>query len=124
MSEERPLPPTPRSRQKSRAGEAGLLTKCPPWTVPRCLEGRASEQGFATILTAPHHKPYDRFIPAPGHGLGFNDLKVIECRELIAAIAGRPSHTVDFNHGLRIEKSVHAMAQSFREGQWVEIDAA
>ena len=88
------------------------------------IDGRASEQGFSTILSAPHHKPYDRFIPAPGHGLGFNDLKVIECRELIAAIAGGPSHTVDFNHGLRIEKSVHAMAQSFREGQWVEIGAA
>lgn len=87
-------------------------------------EGRASEQGYSTILTAPHHKPYDRFIPAPGHGLGFNDLKVIECRELIAAISGMASHSIDFNHGLRIEKSVHAMAQSFREGRWVEIDAA
>ncbi len=88
------------------------------------VEGRASEQGFATILTAPHHKPYDRFIPAPGHGLGFNDLKVIECRELIAAIAGMASHSIDFNHGLRIEKTVHAMAQSFRESRWVEIAAA
>ena len=87
-------------------------------------DGRATEQGFSTILTAPHHKPYDRFIPAPGHGLGFNDLKVIECRELIAAISGMASHSIDFNHGLRIEKSVHAMAQSFREGRWVEIDAA
>ena len=61
---------------------------------------------------------------APGHGLGFNDLKVIECRELIAAIAGMAAHAIDFNHGLRIEKSVHAMAQSFREGRWVEIAAA
>jgi len=83
--------------------------------------GRAAEQGVSTILTAPHHKPYDRFVPAPGHGLGFNDLKVIECRELIAAIAGMATHSIDFNHGLRIEKSVHAMAQSFREARWVDV---
>ena len=87
-------------------------------------DGRPGEQGFSTILAAPHHEPYDRFVPAPGHGLGFNDLKVIECRELIAAIAGAASRTVDFSHGLRIERSVHAMAQSFREGRWVEIAAA
>jgi predicted dehydrogenase len=82
---------------------------------------RATEQGFSTILSAPHHKPYDRFIPAPGHGLGFNDLKVVECRELIAAIAGEPSNSIGFEDGLRIERSVHAMAQSFREGRWMEI---
>ena len=45
-------------------------------------------QGFRTILSAPVHKPYDRFIPAAGHSLGFNDLKVIECRELIGRIRG------------------------------------
>lgn len=81
----------------------------------------AAEQGFATVLTAPHHRPYDRFVPAPGHSLGFNDLKVIECRELMAAIAGEPYRAVDFTEGLRIERSVHAMAQSFREKRWVDV---
>lgn len=84
-------------------------------------EGRGSEQGFRKILAAPAHRPYDRFIPAPGHGLGFNDLKIIECRELIRAISGGPSSIVTFEDGLRIEKSVHAMAQSFHERRWIEI---
>jgi len=82
-------------------------------------DGRPEEQGFRTILTAPHHNPYDRFIPAPGHGLGFNDLKVIECRELIAAIEGKKAHIIDFEEGLKIERSIHAMARSFAEGRWV-----
>ncbi|UYZ09349.1 Gfo/Idh/MocA family oxidoreductase [Agrobacterium salinitolerans] len=82
-------------------------------------DGRPEEQGFRTILTAPHHKPYDRFIPAPGHGLGFNDLKVIECRELIASIEGKKAHIIDFDEGLKIELSIHAMARSFAEGRWV-----
>ena len=84
--------------------------------------GRPEEQGFRTILAAPHHRPYDRFIPAPGHGLGFNDLKVIECRELIAAIGGDKAHVIGFEDGLRIERSVHAMAQSFVEKRWVTVE--
>jgi predicted dehydrogenase len=83
--------------------------------------GRGTEQGFRKILAAPDHHPYERFIPAPGHGLGFNDLKIIECHELIHAISGKPSSTVDFANGLRIEKSVHAMAKSFQERRWIEI---
>jgi predicted dehydrogenase len=84
-------------------------------------EGAPATRGFARILTAPLHPPYGRFIPAPGHGLGFNDLKIIECHQLIHAIAGHPSNTVTFEDGLQIERTVHAMAQSFRERRWVEV---
>ncbi|WP_165217318.1 Gfo/Idh/MocA family protein [Affinirhizobium pseudoryzae] len=84
--------------------------------------GRPEDQGFRTILAAPHHAPYGRFIPAPGHGLGFNDLKIIECRELMEVIDGRPGHVIGFEDGLRIERAVHAMAQSFRDRRWVEVD--
>ena len=84
-------------------------------------EGRESEQGFRTVLTAPVHPPYDRFIPAPGHSLGFNELKIIECHELMRAIAGGPAQIVDFARGLEIERAVHAMAQSHRERTWVEV---
>ncbi|MEH3127534.1 Gfo/Idh/MocA family oxidoreductase [Agrobacterium cavarae] len=83
-------------------------------------DGRAEEQGYRTILTAPHHRPYDRFIPAPGHGLGFNDLKVIECRELIAATEGEQANIITFEQGIGIERSVHAMARSFQEKRWIE----
>lgn len=80
--------------------------------------GNPAEQGFRTVLTAPVHAPYDRFIPAPGHGLGFNDLKVIECHELLEAIAGRPARIIDFAQGLGIERAVHAMARSHAEASW------
>ena len=84
---------------------------------------KQSEQGFRTILAAPQHGPYDRFIPAPGHGLGFNDLKIIECHELLKAIAGGAARVIDFETGLGIERTVHAMAQSHREQRWVDIGA-
>jgi predicted dehydrogenase len=78
-------------------------------------------QGFRTILAGPAHPPYDKFIPAPGHGLGFNDLKVIECRELMRAIAGEPAHLIGFDAGLGIERTVHAAARSHESGGWVDI---
>ena len=44
--------------------------------------------GFRTVLTGPAHPHYGAFSPAAGHGLGFNDLKVIEVAQLLEAIAG------------------------------------
>ncbi len=82
---------------------------------------RPTEQGFRTVLTAPHHRPYDRFIPTAGHGLGFNDLKIIECRQLIGRMRGEASMAIDFEQGMIIERTVDAMARSFREGRWIDV---
>ena len=81
----------------------------------------AGEQGFRTILSAPRHEPYGQFIPAPGHGLGFNDLKTIECRELITCLSGADARIIDFDAGLEIERTVHAMARSHAEQRWIDV---
>ncbi len=83
---------------------------------------RPTEAGFRTVLAAPHHKPYDRFIPAPGHELGFNDLKIIECRQLIGRILGEDTTAITFEEGIRIERAVDAMARSFKQGRWIDLD--
>jgi len=62
-----------------------------------------------------------RFIPATGHGPGFNDLKIIWCRELIRAIEGLPDAVVSLAEGLQIEKSVNAMARSCYEQRWIDV---
>ncbi|MET0529705.1 MAG: Gfo/Idh/MocA family oxidoreductase [Microvirga sp.] len=85
------------------------------------LDDARDRQGFRTILAGPQHPPYDKFIPAPGHGLGFNDLKVIECRQLIDRIHGEPAVLIEFEDGIRIERTVDAMARSAHEGRWVEV---
>ncbi len=81
----------------------------------------AGEQGFRTILSGPQHEPYGRFVPAPGHGLGFNDLKTIECRELLMRLSGADARVIDFDAGLEIERTVHAMARSHAEQRWVDV---
>jgi predicted dehydrogenase len=85
------------------------------------IDGRATEQGYRTILTAPQHPPYDKFIPAPGHGLGFNELKIIECRQLLNLIEGKPAVAITFEEGIEIERCVHAMARSDREQRWAAV---
>ncbi|WP_151717488.1 Gfo/Idh/MocA family protein [Gemmobacter serpentinus] len=78
--------------------------------------GPKSEQGFKTILTGPAHAPYGEFCPAPGHQLGFNDLKVIECAALLRGIAGLEHASPDFDEALLIERVIHGIADSARQG--------
>ncbi|WP_210495447.1 Gfo/Idh/MocA family protein [Microvirga antarctica] len=84
-------------------------------------DGDPRTRGFRTILSGPDHPPYDRFLPAAGHSLGFGDLKIIECRELIGRIRGEDAMVIDFESGIRIERCVDAMARSARSGTWVEV---
>jgi predicted dehydrogenase len=79
-------------------------------------EGPVGLQGFTTILTGPAHPPFGSFVPAPGHQLGFNDLKVIEAAEFIRAIAGGPAAYPDFDAAISVERVIHAIASSARTG--------
>lgn len=79
-------------------------------------EGPKAEQGFKTILTGPAHPPYGEFCPAPGHQIGFNDLKVIECAALLQGIAGQDTSHPNFDDALKIERVIHAIADSARNG--------
>lgn len=73
---------------------------------------RAGEAGFTRHLSGPEQPDFAAFCPAPGHNFGFNEQKVIECRDLLRAIAGGPAAEPDFGAGLRIERIIHAMAAS------------
>ncbi len=83
--------------------------------------GPRAEQGFRTILTGPEHAPYGAFCPAPGHQLGFNDLKVIECAGFLRAIAGGAPCHPDFAAALGFERVIHAMADSATTGARVSL---
>ena len=85
-------------------------------------EGPAAKQGFTTILTGPEHPPYGNFCPAPGHQLGFNDLKVIEAAALLRAIRDNHAAYPGFDDAFEFEKVIHAVAMSAREEQRVKID--
>jgi predicted dehydrogenase len=75
-------------------------------------------RGFRRIEAAPDHPPYGAFCVAPGHQLGFNDLKAIEVAGYINAIAGKGDEPFSFRKGWRIQSLVEAIQASGREGAW------
>lgn len=78
-------------------------------------------QGFRRIEAGPDHPPYGLFCVAPGHQLGFNDLKAIEVAGFLDAIAGRRPEPFNFRAGLRIQTLVETIHASSRAGAWLEV---
>jgi predicted dehydrogenase len=81
----------------------------------------AGRRGFRTILAGPQHPDYGHFCPAPGHGLGINDLKVIEARNLLRAIGGGAPARPGFDVGLRVQRVMDAMERSHASGAWSKV---
>jgi predicted dehydrogenase len=84
---------------------------------------RADDNGFRTILTGPPHPPFGRFTPGWGHGIGFNDLKVIEAAHLLEAIAEGSPAWPDFVEGHRVEMVCDAIARSATNRRWQPVAA-
>jgi predicted dehydrogenase len=78
-------------------------------------------EGFKTILAGPDHAGYGGFCPAPGHQLGFNDLKTIEVRALIVGLADGPPPRPDFREAWEVQRVVDAIVRSARERRWLDI---
>ena len=81
----------------------------------------AARCGFRTILTGPAHPYYAAFCPAPGHGLGFNDLKVIEVYRLLRGLDADEPLYPDFRQASRIQAIVDAVEKSAAKRSWVKV---
>ena len=84
-------------------------------------DGVAGRRGFTTINAGPAHGSYGAFCPAPGHQIGFNDLKTIEVRRLLDAIADGVDGDGGFGEALEVMRVVEAARQSSESGRWVEV---
>ncbi len=82
----------------------------------------AARAGYKTILAGPAHGDYARFCPAPGHGLGINDLKVIELHNFIRAVERGERFYPGFDEGLAVQRVMEAIEASAAERAWVHVD--
>ena len=73
-------------------------------------------RGFRTIVAGPEHEPYGAFCVAPGHQIGFNDLKAIEARDFLGSIAGEADGHADFDEGVAVLQVVETIHRSAGEG--------
>lgn len=82
-----------------------------------------SRHGFKTILAGPAHPPYGDFLTAPGHQLGFNDLKTIEIGELVEGmVSDGPGPWPDFREGWEVQRVLDGVQRSSAEERPVTID--
>jgi predicted dehydrogenase len=83
---------------------------------------RKDDNGYRTVFCGPYHGDYGRFTPAPGHGIGFNDLKVIEVAGLLHGIATGTNPHPDFREGWAIEVVCDAVLESAERRAWVRVE--
>lgn len=85
-------------------------------------EPRRGLGGFRRVEAGPDHPPYDRFCPAPGHHLGFNDLKVIEVAHVLGCHVSRTGGFPDFKEAYDVQRTVEAVRRSSTTRTWLEVE--
>jgi predicted dehydrogenase len=83
----------------------------------------ADARGFRTIYTGPQHPYGDGLWPVPGIGIGYTETKIIECRDLMAAIVGGTQVEPSFEDGLRVARISQAIEESSATGSWIDLTA-
>ncbi|HBO37420.1 MAG TPA: myo-inositol 2-dehydrogenase, partial [Pasteurellaceae bacterium] len=80
-----------------------------------------TRQGFKTILTGPLHPDYKHFCVSAGHGIGFNDQKTVEIRDLVNGIANNRDMYPDFEEGFKVSRVLDAIAKSYEQKCWINV---
>jgi predicted dehydrogenase len=75
-------------------------------------------QGFTTILAGPEHPGYAAFCPAPGHQIGFGDLKLLEVAAFLEAVAATKPAYPDFSTAVAFERCLAAIKRSADSRVW------
>jgi predicted dehydrogenase len=83
--------------------------------------GSPGRDGFQRILAGPAQPGYASFCPAPGHQLGYNELKTLEVHELIQALGGQGSNGTDFAEAMEVERLATAIRMAAKEMRWVSL---
>lgn len=83
--------------------------------------GVPGRDGFQRILAGPAQPGYASFCPAPGHQLGYNELKTLEVFELIQALGGQGSNGTDFAEAMEVERLATAIRIAAKEMRWVNV---
>jgi len=83
-----------------------------------------AERGYKTVQIAPEHPDYKAFFGLAGNPLGYNELKIIEVRHLIEAVAGGKACFPDFRFGWSVDEVVDAALRSADEGRWISVGRA
>ena len=83
----------------------------------------AQDQSVSTVLVGPGAGEYAAFQPGAGIALGYDDLKVVEVRDLLASITAGKAVGADLTDAVRAAVTLDAIAASAATGARVEVPA-
>ncbi|WP_343251981.1 Gfo/Idh/MocA family oxidoreductase [Marinomonas sp. S3726] len=79
-------------------------------------------QGFKRILVGPEHPDYQAFCVSAGHGLGFNDIKAVEVRDLYEGIVNNKPLWPDFRAATQVNIILDKVVESHANNAWVDVE--
>ncbi|MBU2317059.1 MAG: Gfo/Idh/MocA family oxidoreductase [Gammaproteobacteria bacterium] len=85
-------------------------------------EGNPQTQGFKRILVGPEHPDYQAFCVSAGHGLGFNDMKAVEIRDLFQGVVNNAPLWPDFRAATQVNIILDSVVESVDKRAWVEVE--
>ena len=85
-------------------------------------EGNTQTQGFKRILVGPEHPDYQAFCVSAGHGLGFNDMKAVEIRDLFQGVVNDEPLWPDFRAATQVNIILDSVVESVDKRSWVEVE--
>ena len=83
--------------------------------------GDGATDGYARILSGPEHPFHERFNPAPGAGLSYDDLKTIEVYHFLKSIDSGEQAEPGFREALAVAEVQAAIERSWNTESWEEV---
>jgi predicted dehydrogenase len=77
-----------------------------------------AEEGYTEILSSPIHPFHAQFNPAPGLGLSYDDLKVIEAHTFLKSVASGIPAEPDFKSACEVAQVQQAIIRSWDSERW------
>src|SRR5258708_8459931 len=79
--------------------------------------------GYVRLVSGPEHPFHVNFNPAPGTGLGYNDLKTIEAYQFLKSVADGKQGEPGFAEALAVARLQNAVSRSWESGTWEDVRA-
>ena len=70
----------------------------------------------------PFNDEFVKFYPIAGIGLSYQDYKLLECKQIIEAIASNEEAYLNFRWGSEIQLLVDEAIKSSEENRWIKIN--
>jgi len=81
----------------------------------------SNRRGYRTLLIGPEHPDYGAFCVGAGHGFGYNDMIVVEMKDMIEGVSSGKALWPSFRDATHTALVVDAVLLSQRERRWARI---